>query len=43
MQSDVPNAAYDDEPYFDFETAKQVLTARVAARFTMSPPEFGRR
>ena len=33
--------AADDAPDFDFGPTKQVLSAQVEARFTMSPPEFG--
>jgi uncharacterized protein len=35
--------AADDAPDFDFVPARQVLSAQVDARFTMSPPEFGKR
>lgn len=34
-------AGPDDEPTFDFEPAKQTVTAQVEARYTMTVPHFG--
>jgi uncharacterized protein len=34
-------AGGDEEPGFDFEPAKQAVTAQVEARFTMTAPQFG--
>ena len=33
--------AVDEGPTFDFEPAKQTVTAQVEARFTMTAPQFG--
>ena len=35
------SAAADEGPEFDFEPAKQAVTAQVEARFTMTAPQFG--